>query len=73
MVLSEEIEMLKLIKEKSLQGIDSFLSIPAERGTNIINPLVYKELYEFAENAISKIPKKEKTPTYKRILYEQDK
>lgn len=62
MILQEEISLLKEIKEKCLNNIVQFVrQVPAEGTTQILNPGVAAQLYEFAERAISNISNKKET------------
>lgn len=64
MTLQEEITLLKEVKEKCLNNIVQFVKqIPAEGTTQILNPAVAAQLYDFAERAISNISNKKETST----------
>lgn len=66
MTLQEEIAKLKEIKEVCLNHISIFVKqIPQDETSKVLNPTIAAQLYEFAERAISNIPKKEPVPKFK--------
>jgi len=64
----DEIKKLKDIKEKSLDEILKFLSTG---DTTNVNPLIYTNLYEFAEKNISSMSNKPKSNPFNGPYYKK--